>query len=164
MYTVHSYMSHFVMSRTSYPQCCLLVNMLVDVRDPTRMPTPRAIGPVFTRCILTGWIHGVHTPVDSLVFGGNFLHSFNIPMQLRIWDIENNTHVRNLFMLLAGRLEMHVVLYASSSCEMFYLSSKSSVVIRDAVVLPSARYRDFVCKPSSLLIRINRSAVFENGK
>ena len=114
------------------------------------MPTPWAIGPVFTRCILTGWIHGVHTPVDSLVFGGNFLHSFNIPMQLRIWDIENNTHVRNLFMVLAGRLEMHVVLYASSSCEMFYLPSKSIVVIRDAVVLSSARYRYFVCKPSSL--------------
>lgn len=31
----------------------------------------------------TGWIHAVYTPVDSLVFGGNFLHSLNISMQLR---------------------------------------------------------------------------------
>ncbi len=31
----------------------------------------------------TGWIHAVYTPKDSLVFGGNFLHSLNIPLQLK---------------------------------------------------------------------------------
>ena len=31
----------------------------------------------------TGWIHAVYTPLDSLVFGGNFLHSRNIPLQLK---------------------------------------------------------------------------------
>lgn len=36
-----------------------------------------------TMFIPTGWIHSVLTPVDSLVFGGNFLHSLNIPMQLQ---------------------------------------------------------------------------------
>ncbi|KAF5276696.1 hypothetical protein FQA39_LY06500 [Lamprigera yunnana] len=41
-----------------------------------------------TMLIPTGWIHAVLTPVDSLVFGGNFLHSLNIPMQLQIYDIE----------------------------------------------------------------------------
>ena len=40
-----------------------------------------------------GWIHGVYTPEDSLVFGGNYLHCYNIPMQLRIHDIEEATHV-----------------------------------------------------------------------
>ena len=34
--------------------------------------------------IPTGWIHAVLTPVDSLVFGGNFLHSLNIEMQLQL--------------------------------------------------------------------------------
>jgi len=33
--------------------------------------------------IPTGWIHAVLTPVDSLVFGGNFLHSLSIGLQLR---------------------------------------------------------------------------------
>lgn len=33
--------------------------------------------------IPTGWIHAVLTPVDSLVFGGNFLHTLNIRMQLQ---------------------------------------------------------------------------------
>jgi len=31
----------------------------------------------------SGWIHAVMTPVDSMVFGGNFLHKLCIPMQLR---------------------------------------------------------------------------------
>ncbi|XP_018325995.1 lysine-specific demethylase 7B isoform X2 [Agrilus planipennis] len=41
-----------------------------------------------TMLIPTGWIHAVFTPIDSLVFGGNFLHSMNIPMQLQVYDIE----------------------------------------------------------------------------
>ncbi len=31
--------------------------------------------------------------MDTLVFGGNFLHSFNIPMQLNIYNIEDRTRV-----------------------------------------------------------------------
>ncbi|KAK3101137.1 hypothetical protein FSP39_001225 [Pinctada imbricata] len=38
--------------------------------------------------IPTGWIHAVFTPIDSLVFGGNFLHDFNIPLQLQVYEIE----------------------------------------------------------------------------
>jgi [histone H3]-dimethyl-L-lysine9 demethylase len=30
-----------------------------------------------------GWIHSVYTPKDSIVFGGNFLHNLNVPMQLK---------------------------------------------------------------------------------
>ena len=44
-------------------------------------------------CAYLGWIHAVYTPVDSLVFGGNFLHSFGMPLQLGIADIEVKTHV-----------------------------------------------------------------------
>jgi hypothetical protein len=29
-----------------------------------------------------GWIHGVSTPIDSIAVGGNFLHNYNIPMQI----------------------------------------------------------------------------------
>lgn len=46
----------------------------------------------------SGWIHAVYTPVDSLVFGGNILHSFNVPMQLRIYEIEDRTRVRGTFL------------------------------------------------------------------
>ena len=31
---------------------------------------------------LVGWIHAVSTPADSLVFGGNFLHRYNMILQL----------------------------------------------------------------------------------
>ncbi|KAF7657436.1 hypothetical protein LDENG_00027090 [Lucifuga dentata] len=46
-----------------------------------------------TFMIPSGWIHAVYTPEDTLVFGGNFLHSFNIPMQLNIYNIEDRTRV-----------------------------------------------------------------------
>ncbi|TKS69361.1 Lysine-specific demethylase 2A [Collichthys lucidus] len=46
-----------------------------------------------TFIIPSGWIHAVYTPLDSMVFGGNFLHSFNIPMQLNICNIEDRTRV-----------------------------------------------------------------------
>lgn len=44
----------------------------------------------------------MYTPVDSLVFGGNILHSFNVPMQLRIYEIEDRTRVGRLPPLRVG--------------------------------------------------------------
>lgn len=41
------------------------------------------LGPGQTVMLPSGWIHAVYTPVDTLVFGGNFLHSRHIPMQLK---------------------------------------------------------------------------------
>ncbi|XP_053741273.1 lysine-specific demethylase 2B isoform X1 [Synchiropus splendidus] len=51
----------------------------------------------YTFFIPSGWIHAVYTPKDTLVFGGNILHSFNIPMQLTIHEIENRTKVHSKF-------------------------------------------------------------------
>ena len=38
-------------------------------------------------------IHAVYTPEDSLVFGGNFLHSFSATMQLDVYRIERESGV-----------------------------------------------------------------------
>lgn len=46
-----------------------------------------------TLLIPGAWIHAVHTPLDSLVFGGNFLNSFNIIRQLQVYGIEQRTFV-----------------------------------------------------------------------
>ena len=43
--------------------------------------------------IPSGWIHAVYTPEDSLVFGGNFLHSYAIEKQIRVAQIEEATKV-----------------------------------------------------------------------
>lgn len=51
----------------------------------------------YTFMIPSGWIHAVYTPMDTMVFGGNFLHSFNIPMQLNIYNIEDRTRVPSKF-------------------------------------------------------------------
>ncbi|KAL7746752.1 JmjC domain-containing histone demethylation protein 1 [Sorochytrium milnesiophthora] len=50
-----------------------------------------------TMMIPSGWIHAVYTPTDSMVIGGNFLTSYTIPMQLRIFDIETKTLVPTRF-------------------------------------------------------------------
>ncbi|KAH7103811.1 Clavaminate synthase-like protein [Auriculariales sp. MPI-PUGE-AT-0066] len=50
-----------------------------------------------TMFIPSGWIHAVYTPVDALVFGGNFLHSYSIPTQLRVREIELATGVPKKF-------------------------------------------------------------------
>ncbi|KAI7902568.1 uncharacterized protein BX663DRAFT_62169 [Cokeromyces recurvatus] len=46
-----------------------------------------------TLFIPSGWIHAVYTPEDSIVFGGNFLQSFNIQMQLKVDAIEEITGI-----------------------------------------------------------------------
>ncbi|KAG5680189.1 hypothetical protein PVAND_009714 [Polypedilum vanderplanki] len=43
--------------------------------------------------IPSGWIHAVYTPTDTLVFGGNFLHSYGIVKQLKIAQVEDATKV-----------------------------------------------------------------------
>nr|CDS32296.2 Lysine specific demethylase 7A [Hymenolepis microstoma] len=47
----------------------------------------------------SGWIHAVYTPKDSLVFGGNFLTQFSIPLQLHVYHMEivQETEQRFLF-------------------------------------------------------------------
>ncbi|CAK5122509.1 unnamed protein product [Meloidogyne enterolobii] len=59
------------------------------------------VGERETLLLPSGWIHSVYTPEDSIVFGGNFLHSLNVDLQLsqspqinfvfhqfRVYDIE----------------------------------------------------------------------------
>lgn len=47
--------------------------------------------------IPSGWIHAVYTPEDSLVFGGNYLHSFATEKQLQVAHIEEVTRVPQKF-------------------------------------------------------------------
>uniref|UniRef100_A0A915PB71 JmjC domain-containing protein n=1 Tax=Meloidogyne floridensis TaxID=298350 RepID=A0A915PB71_9BILA len=46
------------------------------------------VGERETLLLPSGWIHSVYTPEDSIVFGGNFLHSLNVDLQLRVYDME----------------------------------------------------------------------------
>jgi len=50
-----------------------------------------------TLVIPTAWIHAVYTPTDSLVFGGNFLHGADIPLQLAVHCLECRTRVQEKF-------------------------------------------------------------------
>ncbi|RXW13285.1 hypothetical protein EST38_g12569 [Candolleomyces aberdarensis] len=50
-----------------------------------------------TMIIPAGWIHAVYTPMDTMVFGGNFLHSYNTATQIRVRNIEIATQVPKKF-------------------------------------------------------------------
>ncbi|XP_014244978.1 lysine-specific demethylase phf2-like isoform X3 [Cimex lectularius] len=52
-----------------------------------------SLQPGTTLFLPTGWIHAVLTLEDSLAFGGNFLHIYNMPMQLDIYDMEQKLKV-----------------------------------------------------------------------
>jgi F-box/leucine-rich repeat protein 10/11 len=41
-----------------------------------------------TALLPSGWIHAVHTPCDSIVYGGNFLTALSLPMSLAVRRIE----------------------------------------------------------------------------
>ena len=50
-----------------------------------------------TLFIPTAWIHAVFTPEDSLVFGGNFLHSLGIRGQLLVHAMEKRAGIMQKF-------------------------------------------------------------------
>lgn len=54
-----------------------------------------------TLLIPTGWIHAVLTPCDTLVFGGNFLHNFNIPLQIQVYETERKMNTPQKFLFPA---------------------------------------------------------------
>ena len=56
--------------------------------------------------IYLGWIHAVFTPVDSLVFGGNFLCTYNVELQLRFVKNTVEFAYPDMFMFLCGIQEL----------------------------------------------------------
>ncbi|CAJ0585899.1 unnamed protein product, partial [Mesorhabditis spiculigera] len=50
-----------------------------------------------TLIIPAGWIHSVYTPANSLVFGGNFLHTMNASMQVRVILGESRVRLANRY-------------------------------------------------------------------
>ncbi|ETN76622.1 hypothetical protein NECAME_11545, partial [Necator americanus] len=55
------------------------------------------LNPGTTTIIPSGWIHAVYTPSDSLVFGGNFLHSLRSEMQIQVYLSENRINITKKF-------------------------------------------------------------------
>ena len=69
-------------------------------------------------CRAVGWIHAVYTPEDSLVFGGNFIHCFNVERQFRICDIEESTRVRrDIFVTIAVWFSFRVLIVFTYSSD-----------------------------------------------
>ena len=50
-----------------------------------------------TLVIPSGYLHAVFTPVDSLVFGGNYLHGMSMETQLRVYELELSSRVKKKY-------------------------------------------------------------------
>ncbi|CAJ1944511.1 unnamed protein product [Cylindrotheca closterium] len=70
-----------------------LPNLIQDQSTILRI----TLQPSQTMIIPSAWIHGVYTPSDSIVLGGNFLHGLDIEKQLEVYDIEERTKVMERF-------------------------------------------------------------------
>ncbi|KAJ1421023.1 hypothetical protein B484DRAFT_399643 [Ochromonadaceae sp. CCMP2298] len=57
------------------------------------------LNPGQTFIIPSGWIHAVYTPIDSLVFGGNFVHIWGVLRQLQVYQMEGETRVTKAYRL-----------------------------------------------------------------
>ncbi|KAF9392806.1 PHD finger protein 8 [Podila verticillata] len=90
-----------------------------------------------TLFVPAGWIHAVYTPTNSIVFGGNFVHSLHIPMQNRIADIEieTDTHVNFRFPQF-DRLNWYVALGCAQRGSA-YLSGLSDIELNGLLELIS---------------------------
>jgi len=83
--------------------------------------------------IPTGWIHAVYTPTQSLVFGGNFLHSFGIVKQLKTASVEDNTKVPQNVSVSDIVIVITLPLYEDSLYDnletVYHLNNKIKVVL-----------------------------------
>ncbi|KAK4689621.1 hypothetical protein P7C73_g484, partial [Tremellales sp. Uapishka_1] len=123
-----------------------------------------------TMIIPTGYIHAVYTPVDSIVFGGNFLHSYDIPTrekpagwwelvltanpELRLRQIEIDTKVPQRFRFpFFDRLCWYV---ASAYCSQLrelraYRPSKSQNPIHPRILDGLSKLADFLVYQTSIM-------------
>ncbi|VDL71094.1 unnamed protein product [Nippostrongylus brasiliensis] len=76
------------------------------------------LNPGTTTIIPSGWIHAVYTPVDSLVFGGNFLHSLRAEMQIQVYLSENRINVSSPSFFIS------YLLYFSFAIHLFQITKK----------------------------------------
>ncbi|KAG6901498.1 hypothetical protein C0995_011093 [Termitomyces sp. Mi166 len=106
-----------------------------------------------TMIIPAGWIHAVYTPVDTLVFGGNFLHSYDVGKQLRVRNIEIATHVPRKF-----RFPMFTKLTPLGDKILRDLKSASGVSLSDRVVESLSQLADFLVSEVRMLERGNEAA------
>ncbi|XP_065178289.1 lysine-specific demethylase 7B-like [Sycon ciliatum] len=80
--------------------------------------------------IPTGWIHAVLTPADSLVFGGNFLHRYNMPLQLWVYGMETRIKMQARLLLPAFEtLHWYAAVHLLADLKRRVKSNRGSTVV-----------------------------------
>ena len=75
-----------MLSAYVHVSCRLTLSLFLPPSPPSSSPHSLSLS--------IGWIHGVYTPKQSLVFGGNFLLSLHIYQQLTVAYMERDLKVR----------------------------------------------------------------------
>lgn len=110
--------------------------------------------PGSTLIIPSGWIHAVYTPVDSLVFGGNFLHLHSIVLQLQANAIESRTNVSKAFTF--PQFKMSHWYFLSESLRLMKLGINSKCPAEEGSVLKrfwEDMHLPFILKQIPILLR-----------
>lgn len=76
-------------SRSQFQASELLADRFLPRRELSRVEL-RAGDTLF---LPGGWVHAVATPVDSVVFGGNWLHHLSVRPQMKVADLEDRVGV-----------------------------------------------------------------------
>jgi hypothetical protein len=95
-----------------------------------------------TLIIPSGWIHAVYTPENSLVFGGNFLHTYSILHQLQSHAIEQRTHVSRAFTFPQFKLSHYYFLEV--------IRSHLSELLNTAPIVDEGNVLETLCRHTTL--------------
>ena len=106
-----------------------------------------------TLIVPTAWIHAVYTPQDSLVFGGNFLHSYNIKQQLAVYEVEESTKVPEKFRFPFYEQMMW--------CKSLYSRKKSNFLYLDAAVKFLTQLKDVAANKRGPLSTLEHEGVID---
>ena len=88
--------------RYGFIEYCQLINQPIPPEDIARLELTAGD----TMLLPAGWIHCVITTADSIVFGGNSLHSYCVEKQLRIRQLEVKMNMPKRF-TISGYDKLH---------------------------------------------------------
>lgn len=75
-----------------------------------------------TALIPSGWIHGVYTPEDSIVFGGNYLQTFGANLQIEIFKLEERVQTDEKFLYPNFKVNLAPFFKSCSLISLFFLN------------------------------------------
>lgn len=102
--------------------------------------------------IPSGWIHSVYTPDDAVIIGGNYLTLRDIPMHLKVYNIEKSTNVPSRY-----RFPMfNKVMWLAS---WYYMNNQDEFFGDIGADIKQESGTDCICEQDSASVRAGRAVL-----